>query len=80
MEPPCAALAGKEPIQPKLVVVPELTSLSPHQLAWAAGAGIDLHSSATEIGRLGFAYSPDSLQLILIFGLGDPGFGDRQHR
>ncbi len=61
-------------------VARELTALGLTNLAWAVGAGIDLHSSATEIGRLGLSYSSGGAQLILVFGLADPGFGDRQHR
>ncbi len=61
-------------------VASEVTSLSVEHLAWAVGAGIDLHSSETQIGRVGLSYSPDALQLFLVFGFADPGFGDRQHR
>ena len=61
-------------------VAREVTALGLTNLAWAVGAGIDLHSSATEIGRLGLSYSSGGAQLILVFGLADPGFGDRQHR
>lgn len=61
-------------------VANEVTSLDVKHLAWATGFGLDLHSSATQIGRVGFSYSPDAFQLVLVFGLADPGFGDRQHR
>lgn len=61
-------------------VARDLTALSFTDVAWAVGAGIDLHSSATEIGRLALSYSSGGAQLILVFGLSDPGFGDRQHR
>lgn len=61
-------------------VAPQVSELSPANLAWAVGFGLDLHSSTTELGRLGFAYSPEGVSLILAFGLSDPGFGDRQHR
>ena len=63
-----------------VTVARQLTALSLTDLSWAVGAGIDLHSSATEIGRLGFSYSSGGAQLLLVFGLSDPGFGDRQHR
>lgn len=61
-------------------VASEVTGLDAKNLAWATGFGIDLHSSATEIGRFGVAVSKDSVALLLTFGLADPGFGDRQHR
>ena len=61
-------------------VAPTLPKLSLEHLAWAAGFAIDLHSSQTAIGRVGIAASPDAVSLILVFGLADPGFGDRQHR
>ena len=61
-------------------VAPHLVELSLTELAWAVGAGVDLHSNTTELGRLGLAYSPGGIQFILVFGLADPGFGDRQHR
>lgn len=61
-------------------VAPQVSELKLTDLAWAVGAGVDLHSTTTEIGRLGLAYSPGGIQFILVFGLSDPGFGDRQHR
>ncbi len=61
-------------------VAPRVTALRPDHLAWAIGGGIDLHSSTTEIGRLGVSWSPQAVQLILVYGLAGPGFGDRQHR
>jgi len=61
-------------------VAPTIPKLSVEHLAWAAGFGVDLHSSQTAIGRVAFAGAPDNVQLILVFGLADPGFGDRQHR
>ena len=61
-------------------VAPTLPKLSLEHLAWAAGFAIDLHSTQTAIGRVGIAASPDTVSLILVFGLADPGFGDRQHR
>ena len=61
-------------------VAPTIPKLSVEHLSWAAGFGIDLHSTTTAIGRVGIAASPDTVSLILVFGLADPGFGDRQHR
>ena len=61
-------------------VAPRLTALRTEHLAWAVGGGIDLHSSTTEIGRLGVSFSPQAIQLIFVYGLAAPGFGDRQHR
>ncbi len=61
-------------------VAPAIPKLSLEHLSWAAGFAIDLHSSQTAIGRVGIAASPDAVSLILVFGLADPGFGDRQHR
>jgi hypothetical protein len=61
-------------------VAPAIPQLSVEHLAWATGFGIDLHSSQTAIGRVGISFSPDAVQLLLVFGLADPGFGDRQHR
>lgn len=61
-------------------VAPKVPALRPDHLAWAVGGGIDLHSSTTELGRLGISYSSGGVQLILVYGLAGPGFGDRQHR
>lgn len=61
-------------------VAPSIPRLSAEHISWAAGFGIDLHSTQTAIGRVGVAASPDTVQLLLVFGLADPGFGDRQHR
>lgn len=61
-------------------VAPRVASLGTDHLAWAVGGGFDLHSSTTEIGRLGLSYSPDGTELIFVYGLADRGFGDRQHR
>ena len=61
-------------------VAPRLIALRTDHLAWAVGGGIDLHSSTTEIGRIGLSYSPNGTQLIFVYGLADRGFGDRQHR
>jgi hypothetical protein len=61
-------------------VAPRFASLRPDHLAWALGGGLDLHSSTTELGRIGLAYSDSSIQFILSYGLSSRGFGDRQHR
>ncbi|MDB4944396.1 MAG: uncharacterized protein JWP97_3930 [Labilithrix sp.] len=61
-------------------VAPTLPKLSPAHLAWATGFAVDLHSSQTLLGRAGVAFSPDAVELFFVFGLADPGFGDRQHR
>ncbi len=61
-------------------VARQVSELDVTDLSWAVGGGLDLHSSTTELGRLGLAYSSDGVQIILVFGLADPGFGDRQHR
>jgi hypothetical protein len=45
----------------------------------AFGLGFDLHTSETQIGRIGISLSPDGYGFF--FALGVPaGFGDRQHR
>ena len=61
-------------------VAPTIPKLSVEHISWAAGFGLDLHSTQTAIGRVAVAGAPDNVQLILVFGLADPGFGDRQHR
>ena len=61
-------------------VAPTIPRLDVTHLAWATGVGIDLHSRNTQLGRFGISFSPDAVQLFLVFGLSDPGFGDRQHR
>lgn len=61
-------------------VAPAVSELRPDDLSWAVGTTIDLHSTTTELGRIGVAYSSGGLQLLLVLGLSDPGFGDRQHR
>lgn len=61
-------------------VAPTVGDLSLAELTWAVGTTIDLHSTTTEIGRVGLAFSPGGVLLLLVFGLSDPGFGDRQHR
>ncbi|MGZ3420141.1 MAG: hypothetical protein ACXWUG_08190 [Polyangiales bacterium] len=61
-------------------VAPSITALRVDHLAWAVGAGVDFHSSTTQIGRIGLAYSAKSIQLVFVYGLSDQGFGDRQHR
>lgn len=61
-------------------VAPRVTALRTDHLAWAVGGGIDLHSSTTELGRIGVSWSPEATQLILVYGFAGPGFGDRQHR
>ncbi|HEX7671997.1 MAG TPA: hypothetical protein VF395_20520, partial [Polyangiaceae bacterium] len=61
-------------------VAPTIASLRTNHLAWAVGGGLDLHSSTTEIGRIGLSYSTDAVQVLFVYGLADRGFGDRQHR
>jgi hypothetical protein len=61
-------------------VAPRLAALRVDHLAWAVGAGLDLHSDTAAIGRVAFAYSSGGVQLFLSYGLADRGFGDRQHR
>lgn len=61
-------------------VAPTIASLRTDNLAWAVGGGLDLHSSTTEIGRIGLSCSPGAVQLLFVYGLADRGFGDRQHR
>jgi hypothetical protein len=51
-----------------------------HTLRWAFGGGIDLHTSTTEIGRLGLALTDSSVRILFSYGLPPAGFGDRQHR
>lgn len=61
-------------------VAPTIPRLDVNHLAWATGIGLDLHSRDTLLGRAGITFSADAVQLVLVFGLADPGFGDRQHR
>jgi hypothetical protein len=61
-------------------VAPTVQALRADHLAWAVGGGVDLHSSTTEVGRIGLSYSAAAVQLLLTFGIAGPGFGDRQHR
>jgi hypothetical protein len=60
-------------------VYPTLKEFRLDHLRWAAGFGIDLHSSTTQIGRVAFALSPDGFNFLFTFGV-PAGFGDRQHR
>ena len=61
-------------------VAPAIPRLDVKHLTWATGIGIDLHSRDTLLGRFGISFSTEAVQLFLVFGLADPGFGDRQHR
>ncbi len=60
-------------------VAPRLDELSLDRLRWAAGFGIDLHTSGSELGRVALAASPDGFSFLLSLGV-PAGFGDRQHR
>lgn len=46
---------------------------------WAVGFGVDLHTSTSELGRVGVAASPEGVLFLLSLGVA-AGFGDRQHR
>lgn len=57
-----------------------IQALDLHTLKYAYGAGIDLHTSTTEVGRIGVALSEGEARLLFSYGLPPAGFGDRQHR
>lgn len=60
-------------------VYPTLKEFRLDHLRWAAGFGVDLHSSTTQLGRIAFAVSRDGFNFLFTFGI-PAGFGDRQHR
>jgi hypothetical protein len=60
-------------------VYPTLKEFRLDHLRWAAGFGIDLHSSTTQLGRIAFAISRDGFNFLFTFGV-PAGFGDRQYR
>jgi hypothetical protein len=60
-------------------VFPSFSHPSLSAIRYAGGFGFDLHTSASEIGRVAVAYSPEGA--VFLFSLGvAAGFGDRQHR
>jgi hypothetical protein len=48
-------------------------------IRYAGGFGFDLHTSASEIGRIAVAFSPEGVSFLFTLGV-VAGFGDRQHR
>jgi hypothetical protein len=61
------------------VVAPELERIDLGALRWVGGFAFDLHSDASELGRLGFAAGPEGVRVLLTLGV-STGYGDRQHR
>ena len=60
-------------------VAPSARELRFEHVRWAAGFGVDLHTSTTELGRIAVAGSTEGVHLLLTLGV-PAGFGDRQHR
>ncbi len=60
-------------------VGPAVQDLAFADFRWAAGAGIDLWSTGSDIGSFSVAGGPDGVNIHLSIGVSS-GFGDRQHR
>lgn len=61
-------------------VAPSLAKIDLRTVQVAYGAGLDLHTSSTEVGRLAVSTSHGGMRLLFSYGLPPAGFGDRQHR
>jgi len=60
-------------------VYPSFKDFTFQRTRWAAGCGVDLHTSTTQLGRLAIAFSPEGFYFLFALGV-YAGYGDRQHR